>query len=414
MYFQAVVTDIQDQLTRLRSAAAAATSTTTPTTTSPSWAGERTDALEHAQAGIARLSDAVRAHGPSIPAHDRKTYADAITALYDKLAAVRTEGQPRQKFAFRSGGSKGRGGVFTAKKNASAISLGDAEEMAERGRREVPGFLTSGESSGVGSPVRDGSLGGEESMRDGDMVKKERKDDGPEENSHTPNPKTQDGVSRHIRLPSVAYSSSQSIPPVKIAEHTNAHIILPPSARHATTAASLANLRRCVVDLSSPSHSTTTTTTTTTTTATRECGQPFASLTMKGLRDCLILGGRVAGPVHATDLRNCILVFEEARQFRLHGSKDCQVYLRVSSRPVIEECQGIAFAPFSDEDEGSEKGLWQQVDDFQWLRSGEKSPNWRILPEGERIRQETWDDVGRGVLRRGVEEILGSMGVGKA
>jgi len=393
MYFQAAVTDIQDQLTRLRPTA------TSSSANSPSWAGERTDALEYARAGIARLSDAVRAHGPSIPAHDRRTYADAVAALYDKLAATRREGQPRQKFAFQTTGGKGRAGVFTARKNASAISLSDAEDMAERGRREVPGFWASSESSGVGTPLTDGSLGVEQGAGDEDMGARKRVGDEAVESPRATAANTQEGASHCIRLPSISYSSSHHIPPVKIADHTNAHIILPPSARHATTAASLANLRRCVVDLSSHSLPTTT----------HEPGQPFASLSLKSLRDSLILGGRVAGPIHATDVQNCVLVIEEARQFRLHSSRDCHVYLRVSSRPVIEGCERIAFAPFPG---GDGEGLWEQVDDFQWLRTGERSPNWRVLDEGERIRGEVLEAVGRIGAGRDVEEILGNVGLG--
>lgn len=28
---------------------------------------------------------------------------------------------------------------------------------------------------------------------------------------------------------------------------------------------------------------------------------------------------------------------------------------------------------------------WDQVDDFNWLAMGEKSPNWSVIPEEERV-----------------------------
>lgn len=35
---------------------------------------------------------------------------------------------------------------------------------------------------------------------------------------------------------------------------------------------------------------------------------------------------------------------------------------------------------------------WDQVDDFKWLKAG-KSPNWTVLPEGERISGEAWKRI---------------------
>ena len=32
---------------------------------------------------------------------------------------------------------------------------------------------------------------------------------------------------------------------------------------------------------------------------------------------------------------------------------------------------------------GSDPGMWNQVDDFGWIKK-QQSPNWRVIPEAER------------------------------
>ena len=78
-----------------------------------------------------------------------------------------------------------------------------------------------------------------------------------------------------------------------------------------------------------------------------------------------------------------------SRQVRIHDSRDCQVYLRTASRPIIEDCSGMAFAPWQALSyEGAEgqlqaaqlqqdSGLWSQVQDFKWLRAT-PSPHWCV------------------------------------
>ena len=83
------------------------------------------------------------------------------------------------------------------------------------------------------------------------------------------------------------------------------------------------------------------------------------------------------------------------------------MYLRCGSRPIIEDCTGIRFVPFppiyvsipftaselfssiiwdQDTTETSRPdspNMWDQVDDFTWLRA-EHSPNWRTLQPGDK------------------------------
>ncbi|KAK3075723.1 hypothetical protein LTS18_013990, partial [Coniosporium uncinatum] len=117
-YFNHGIADLQDQVARL--------SNTTPSL------GERNDAIDHCLAGISRLSNEVKDASSYLPSYDQRTYSDAIKALNEKLQTVRESFAPRQKFAFK-----------TVQKNASAISLNDAAEMARQQRKEQLGIESS-------------------------------------------------------------------------------------------------------------------------------------------------------------------------------------------------------------------------------------------------------------------------------
>jgi hypothetical protein len=65
----------------------------------------------------------------------------------------------------------------------------------------------------------------------------------------------------------------------------------------------------------------------------------------------------------------------------------------VRSRPIIEDCSGVRFAPYVLNYEGIEEDLkdsgleeetgnWANVDDFKWLKAMQ-SPNWCLVPEEE-------------------------------
>ncbi|KAL0547202.1 hypothetical protein IC582_017130 [Cucumis melo] len=84
-----------------------------------------------------------------------------------------------------------------------------------------------------------------------------------------------------------------------------------------------------------------------------------------------------------------------SHQIRIHNAKNSDFYLRVRSRPIIEDSSSVRFAPYrvsyegieedlTDASLGVETGNWENVDDFLWLRAV-PSPNWSILPEDERI-----------------------------
>lgn len=58
----------------------------------------------------------------------------------------------------------------------------------------------------------------------------------------------------------------------------------------------------------------------------------------------------------------------------------------------------------------STQNYWDQVDDFNWLKS-EHSPNWKVLPEEERLNETIWTKVVVGEPGLGLIDILHKTGL---
>lgn len=258
---------------------------------------ERPDAIDHCLAGISRLSSEVKDASSYIPAYDQRTYGEAIKALSEKLQNVRTElGAGPKKFK------------FTTKKNVSAISIGEAAEMAQNKRLLGPGggaWDSSAGSSAVNSLFAPTPL---ERLSPGEEKREmEAFAEGNVEN----------GMAKIVPVAAG----------VTVTDRNGENIALPPSETNSGSSGVVSNVRRSVVDLSAPTSS-------------------LATLTLKNIEASLILCGRVTGPIHITDVKNSVIV-TSCRQFRMHGSKKVDVYLHCSSRPIIEDCEAIRFAPLS-------------------------------------------------------------------
>ncbi|KAI9822561.1 MAG: hypothetical protein M1827_000280 [Pycnora praestabilis] len=181
-------------------------------------------------------------------------------------------------------------------------------------------------------------------------------------------------------------------PPSTISNQSFVHIVLSPCQAPISSSGSLVSLQRCVIDMSLPIVD----------------GAPFAGLTLKSITDSLLVCGHVNGPAHVTGVQNSIIIVA-CRQFRMHECKDCDVYLLCASRPIIEACERVRFAPLpeyymvgSDRDV---RNQWDQVDDFRWLKA-EHSPNWSVLALDKRIAEDIWSGTVREGTGSTVNEIL--------
>ncbi|XP_010437118.1 PREDICTED: tubulin-folding cofactor C [Camelina sativa] len=118
------------------------------------------------------------------------------------------------------------------------------------------------------------------------------------------------------------------------------------------------------------------------------------ALFLHRLKNCNVYTGPVVGSILIDDVQDCVLVLA-SHQIRIHSARKSDFYLRVRSRPIIEDSNGVRFAPYCLDYQGIEEDLktagldeetknWSNVDDFRWLRAVQ-SPNWSVLPEEERV-----------------------------
>ncbi|KZT22311.1 TBCC-domain-containing protein, partial [Neolentinus lepideus HHB14362 ss-1] len=121
-------------------------------------------------------------------------------------------------------------------------------------------------------------------------------------------------------------------------------------------------------------------------------GRSFSAIHVRNITHCVLLLGQVNGSVLLHDLRRCVLVLS-CHQFRMHTSKDTDVYLSIPSNPVIEHCSGIRFSPFPKSLPNlTESSAWVReskhlfVQDFSQIKPT-SSPNWSELPPERVIQQ---------------------------
>ena len=65
------------------------------------------------------------------------------------------------------------------------------------------------------------------------------------------------------------------------------------------------------------------------------------------LEDCQVFAAPVAGPCFVDGATGCTL-HVAARQIRVHRATETAFHLRMLSRPVIEECRALRFAPLGE------------------------------------------------------------------
>jgi len=117
----------------------------------------------------------------------------------------------------------------------------------------------------------------------------------------------------------------------------------------------------------------------------------------KELIDCTIVSYPVSTSVFVERCQRSVYVVA-CQQLRMHTSVDCDLYLHVTTRAIIEDCQRLRFAPYADAigkgenvDELLEKAdldkannSWNLVQDFNWLVDDKPSSNWQVLPCDQR------------------------------
>jgi tubulin-specific chaperone C len=64
------------------------------------------------------------------------------------------------------------------------------------------------------------------------------------------------------------------------------------------------------------------------------------------MKNCQIFLGPCCTSVYLEECSDTT-IFLSCHQLRIHRSHGCKLYVRVNSHPIIEDCSGFGFAPYS-------------------------------------------------------------------
>lgn len=112
------------------------------------------------------------------------------------------------------------------------------------------------------------------------------------------------------------------------------------------------------------------------------------------LENCKVLCGPVSGSIFIDNCVDCVFVLP-CQQLRIHNTTKTKFYIHVTSKAIIEDCNNVEFGPYAwtypeIDTHYTASGLdrsinnWSDVDDFNWLASDKKSPNWRVIADQDR------------------------------
>ncbi|KAG9226729.1 hypothetical protein CCMSSC00406_0008429 [Pleurotus cornucopiae] len=139
---------------------------------------------------------------------------------------------------------------------------------------------------------------------------------------------------------------------------------IPIATAGSSSDATIRDLTNCIVNLASQTTG----------------GVQITALHIHNLKNCLLLLPDITGSVMLHDLNRCSIVVG-CHQFRMHTSKDVDVFVSISSSPIVEGCSRIRFCRRSDPSSRQLQSEPLMVQDFSHIRPT-PSPNWSLLPDG--------------------------------
>ncbi|AEO67987.1 uncharacterized protein THITE_2117232 [Thermothielavioides terrestris NRRL 8126] len=355
--------------------------------------GEQQDAVDHVLSGISQLSNRVADAADFLPAYDQRTYSEAVKDLRDKLNKTTAQFAPRNRFQFKH--RTGNATAATAKPDTRRLNptATPANPVADGAASSSTSKPADVKDSAGAAPTSSSNDNDNNNLKSNDSATATGSKN---YNAEITNQTRSGASSLGVRRPS--FSTARDI---MLSGHSGVHIVVPASASHATSAGSLLDLNRCVIDMTAPT--------------TAAGGSPFASLVLLDISGCAIAAGHVDGPVFVTRVRDSAVVVA-ARQVRIHDCENVVFYLHCVSRPIIENCKGVRFArapeAYLTDKEKGETNLFDQVDDFKWLKTT-ASPNWSLLPESEAIPGDVWKQALAGGPAVAVDDTLRMLGIGK-
>jgi len=314
---------------------------------------ERKIQADQALSSITKLSAELADASGDLPSYDQRSYNLAIKDLHDKLIATQASHAPKAKFSFKNK----RLAATTPEVNSAATS-----------RSATPSHVQDPDNA----LQRDLAVPPMPSPPTHLSTSRDRSQDGSEE--HSPM-----GISVHAGPSQLSFESA-----------SNAYLRHPHPEQRAGQTDALPSGQSCVVTEVKSS--------VINLASMRRTAVPATpSLTLNNISWSFILAPNIKGPAHITGLNNSAVVLS-CRQLRMHKSRNVDVYLYCSSRPIIEDCSNITFSSIPSvfapdaENGGQTKNMFDQVDDFKWLRA-EPSPNWRLMDDSEQIKEDKWQDI---------------------
>lgn len=308
------------------------------------------DILARATRLAAELADA----SGDLPSYDQRSYNQALKEVQDKLATTQASHAPKPKFSF---------------KNKRLAAPSSEANSASTSRSVTPSHLRepeNGPSRGLPTPALASPPAHLASSRENSQTRPE---------IDKPADPSTDDDSSNILIKAVS----------------DAYIISPYSTENTKTEATQRG-QNCIV-------SEVTSSVVNLTPGLDLPPPPY--LTLKNVKTSLVLAPTIGGPAHITGLQDSVLVLS-CQQFRMHDSRNVDVYLFCSSRPIIENCSDIRFAKLpenvfrvtngADVTSGQRVNMFNQVDDFKWLRA-EASPNWTLMKDDRQIAEGAWLEI---------------------
>lgn len=116
-----------------------------------------------------------------------------------------------------------------------------------------------------------------------------------------------------------------------------------------------------------------------------------SAVRIKNVINSEVYCGPVSRSIFIMDCYDCIYHLA-CQQLRIHNTSNTKFFIHVTSKAIIEDCEEVGFGrfywhyPLLDEHFTSarlniEVNNWSDVDDFNWLKLDEKSPNWYAIEQ---------------------------------
>ncbi|KAF8916661.1 tubulin binding cofactor C-domain-containing protein [Mucidula mucida] len=114
----------------------------------------------------------------------------------------------------------------------------------------------------------------------------------------------------------------------------------------------------------------------------------ISAVHVRNVRNTVILLPLIQSTIMMHDMENCIITVG-CHQFRMHTSHDVDVYLAISSNPIIEHCSKIRFSGYPATLYNASQvpeSKHMAVQDFSHIKAT-PSPNWSALPRDDEIQE---------------------------